>query len=128
MDRATIVATTLALREWLELDHEARWAGYRRRAVRIIDALNLKIPAALTLGCFTLDERLLDEPVNAVVIRPDVGSGHSPTSLATALASGTPSIRAISLGDELAFCLETVFDYEDELLIERISAAFSAQP
>ncbi len=31
MDRQIIVATVLALKEWLEMDHKARWESYREK-------------------------------------------------------------------------------------------------
>jgi L-seryl-tRNA(Ser) seleniumtransferase len=125
LDRATIVATAVALREWLAMDHEARWGSYRERAAKIVDALNLNVPAEVTLGCFTLDERLLPDPVNAVLVRPDPESGHTAATLDAALSAGEPSIRAAVVGDVLSLCLETVLEREDGELIERLHSALN---
>jgi L-seryl-tRNA(Ser) seleniumtransferase len=127
LDRSTVVATTLALREWLTMDHAERWRAYRRRAEKIAKTLQLRVPAEVTVGCFTLDERLLPEPVNAVFVRPDVGSHHSAASLSASLADGNPSVRAVAVGDVLSLCLETVFEHEDELLIDRLMTALDGE-
>jgi L-seryl-tRNA(Ser) seleniumtransferase len=125
MDRSTVVATTLALREWLVMDHDARWAGYRRRASRLVRILEGRAPANFKPGCFTLDERIADEPVNAVLVRPGQDSRYPAAGLETVLAVGSPSIRAIVVGDVLALCLETVSEDEDEIIIERLLTALN---
>jgi hypothetical protein len=50
---------------------------------------------------FTLDERLVDGPVNAVGV-------PGAASLEPQLAAGDPSVRAITVGDALVFCTETL--------------------
>lgn len=123
MDRSTVVATTVALREWLAMDHEARWAAYGRRAERMIADLAV-LPAKVQAGHFTLDERVLTEPVNAVVIRPDGEIAPSAASLDSRLAEGNPSIRGIVVDDVLVIVLETVLESEDVLVVERLLEAF----
>jgi D-glucosaminate-6-phosphate ammonia-lyase len=125
LDRATVVATTLALQEWLAMDHAARWESYRRRAESLVDALGDRVPAAARTGCFTLDERLVDEPVNSVLIRPDDDAGRTAAQLEELLAAGIPSVRAVAVDDTLSLCLETVAPSQDALLVERVVAAFA---
>ena len=36
MDRQTVVATVVALEEWLAMDHDARWQGYRRQVENLL--------------------------------------------------------------------------------------------
>jgi D-glucosaminate-6-phosphate ammonia-lyase len=127
MDRSTVVATTVALREWLAMDHSARWAAYLRRASHIASVLEGKAPATFEPGGFTLDERLVDEPVNAVLVYANQGSRHQAAEVEAMLARGNPSIRAVVVGDVLALCLETVREDEDELIIERLLAALNAE-
>jgi D-glucosaminate-6-phosphate ammonia-lyase len=96
LDRATIVATVAALEEWLAMDHDARWEGYGAVARELQSALGG------SLRQFTLDERLIEDPlVNAVVVE---GAGR----LADQLAAGDPSVRAMPYGDDLVFCTETL--------------------
>jgi D-glucosaminate-6-phosphate ammonia-lyase len=125
MDRLNVVATVLALREWLEMDHAARWEAYRKRADGIIAALS-GLPARLRPGCFTLDERIVDEPVNAVLIEPTAASGITAAVLEARLASGSPRLISVTVGNVLALCLET-FDNDEELIvIRRVTDALSA--
>jgi D-glucosaminate-6-phosphate ammonia-lyase len=96
LDRAAIAATVAALEEWMATDHAARWERYAAVARSLADALG-----GGELKQFTLDERLVDGPVNAVVMPGAAG-------LASALADGDPSIRAIVDGDALVLCTETL--------------------
>ena len=129
LDRSTVVATTVALQEWTELDHEARWRGYAQRADGLVDRLR-DVPrdvAAVMSACFTLDERIVDDPVNSLVIsltdqRADAGA------LAARLAAGTPSIRSVPDGRRLVLCLETVAPADDEVLADRVAQALEAAP
>lgn len=125
LDRATVIATTVALQEWLAMDHAARWDSYRRRAEAIAQALGDRIPASVRTGCFTLDERLVDEPVNSVLVVPDHDAGRTAAQLEELLAAGVPSVRAVAVGDTLSCCLETVLPAQDALLVERVIAAFA---
>jgi D-glucosaminate-6-phosphate ammonia-lyase len=118
LDRTSVAATVVALAEWLELDHEARWAGYASSVQTLAELLRGVAGLTATAGGFTLDERLVDEPVNAVVVRGPGGSEFDAERLAGELASGRPSIRCIPMNGALVFCVETVL--EDEL--EQISA------
>jgi len=125
MDRATVVATTLALQEWMAMDHAARWSGYQRRAEAITLELQHRVSGKFETGCFTLDERLVAEPVNSVFVTPPQQSVGAALALEKSLASGTPSIRAVAMGDLVALCLETVFEEQDQLLVDRTVAALA---
>jgi L-seryl-tRNA(Ser) seleniumtransferase len=96
LDRATVAATCAALEAWFATDHEARLRGYADLA----EQLARRLPGA-ELKQFTLDERLIDGPVNAVVV-------PGAAALAPALAAREVSIRAIVSGDSLAFCTEAL--------------------
>lgn len=97
LDRATVAATCGALEEWFATDHEARLHGYAALA----EDLAGRLGGAAQLKLFTLDERLVDGPVNAVVV-------PGAASLAPALAARDPSVRAVVVGDSLVFCTETL--------------------
>jgi hypothetical protein len=66
---------------------------------------------------FTLDERLVDGPVNAVLVR-----GADPVALEAGLAAGNPSIRAMAEGDALVFCTEALRSGE----VDEIAAALAS--
>jgi D-glucosaminate-6-phosphate ammonia-lyase len=109
LDRAAVAATCGALEEWFATDHEARLGGYAELAKELAGHL----PGS-ELKQFTLDERLVDGPVNAVVV-------GGAASLEPTLAARDPSVRAIVSGDSLAFCTEALASGE----VVEIGAAMS---
>jgi D-glucosaminate-6-phosphate ammonia-lyase len=121
LDRATVCATVAALEEWTLTDHAARWEGYAALA-RSLAARCAELPGAeCALRQFTLDERLVDGPVNAVVVSgcPD------PAGVVARLAAGDPSVRAMLDGDALVLCTEALSPIE----VDEVAAAlYSAWP
>jgi D-glucosaminate-6-phosphate ammonia-lyase len=104
LDRATVCATVAALEEWTRTDHAARWEGYGELA-RALAARCAELPGA---GCalrqFTLDERLVDGPVNALVVT----GARDPADVVARMAAGDPSVRAMLDGDAVVFCTEAL--------------------
>jgi L-seryl-tRNA(Ser) seleniumtransferase len=118
LDRATVAATVAALESWLAMDHAARWQGYGALASALAERLGALPGARCALRQFTLDERLVDGPVNAVVVdgAPDAAA------VAAALAGGDPSVRCLALDGALVFCTETLAAGE----LAEIAAALQA--
>ncbi len=121
MDRQTIIAVVVALEEWLKSDHKARFANYVRQA----DLLKGKLQGlpGLTLEpmCFTMDERLIPDPVNALVITFDKAkSGLTANEASDKLAAGDPSILAVVEGDRLAVVMDVLEDPEILAIAERL--------
>lgn len=110
LDRGAVVGTVLALEEWLAADHASRWDSYRVRAERLAEELGGETAQ------FTLDERLVPKPVNSLVL----DAGERASGFAAELAAGDPSIVCVPLDGKLVFCLETVEDSDEPLLLERI--------
>ena len=123
MDRQTVVATVVALEEWLTMDHAARWAGYRRQVDALRAGLAALPDATLSPMCFTMDERLIPEPINCLVVELSPRAERSAAQLAAMLAAGNPSIRCIVEGSALAIVVETVREGEEKLIVERILQA-----
>jgi D-glucosaminate-6-phosphate ammonia-lyase len=123
MDRQTVVATVLALEEWLTMDHDARWQTYRQQVEALRAGLAELPDATLTPMCFTMDERLVPEPVNCLVVEFVRNARRSATDVAHALAAGNPSIRCIVEGDALVFVVETVRAGEEAVIVERVLQA-----
>jgi seryl-tRNA(Sec) selenium transferase len=117
LDRAAVVATVAALEEWLELDHVVRVAGYATVAEALATRCERLPGARVERKQFTLDERLVDGPINAVLVR-----GGDPVALEAGLAAGNPSIRSITEGDALVFCTEALRPGE----VDEIAAALSS--
>lgn len=124
MDRTAVVATTLALQSWFECDHNERLAGYARR----VDFLRSELGSHGLGGdaracCFTLDERVIDEPVNSVFLPV-----ADPRAVAQQLATGTPAVRCVDLVDGLLFCVECVADDELGGIVDAFAAVVDQEP
>lgn len=126
LDRTTIVATLLALEEWLAMDHDERWRSYRRRVDALIDALS-DLPGIRTEAKqFTLDERLTDEAPNALVVTAN--GTEAAAELEHELAAGTPHILCSRIDERLVFAVETIEPEEDGVVARRIRELATAQP
>jgi D-glucosaminate-6-phosphate ammonia-lyase len=126
MDRQIIVATVFALQEWLAMDHEARWQGYRRQVENLCSGLAGIPDATLTPMCFTMDERLILDPVNCLVVDFAPTAVRSAEQVSHALARGNPSIRCIVEGTALVIVVETVQDGDENVIAERVRQAAAA--
>lgn len=123
MDRQIVVATVLALEEWFAMDHEARWDGYRRQVDTLRSALADLPGTTLTPMCFTMDERLIPDPVNCLVVAFTPDSGTTARQVAGRLAGGNPSIRCVVEDAALVIVVETVTPEEMEIIAERLRQA-----
>ena len=123
MDRQVVIATVLALQEWFAMDHDARWQGYRRQVEILCNELASIPDATLTPMCFTMDERLIPNPVNCLVVDFAPTAARSAAQISHALASGNPSIRCIVEGTALVIVVETVQDGEERVIAERVRQA-----
>jgi D-glucosaminate-6-phosphate ammonia-lyase len=117
LDRGTVAATVAALEAWVGLDHEARLAGYAALAQALAERLAGLAGARVELGHFSLDERLLAGPVNAVAVR---GGGD----LTAALAARDPSLRAMFLDGALVLCTEALSAPELGEVADGVSAVW----
>jgi L-seryl-tRNA(Ser) seleniumtransferase len=127
MDRQTVVAVVVALEEWLAMDHARRFAAYARQAEWLKSALAGLRGIALRPMCFTMDERLLPEPVNSLVIRIDPAvAGIDARGVAEVLEAGTPSIMAIREDDKIAIVMDVLQDDELAIIAGRLRTALGA--
>jgi L-seryl-tRNA(Ser) seleniumtransferase len=127
MDRQTVVATLLALEEWLSMDHDARWQMYSQQVETLRAGLAGLPNATLTPMCFTMDERLIPEPVNCLVVELSPEAPQTAADIARTLATGNPAIRCIVEGNALVIVVETVREGEEVVIIERLLQAARAE-
>jgi L-seryl-tRNA(Ser) seleniumtransferase len=121
LDRATVAGTVAALEAWTVLDHDARLKGYAELAAALA-ARCAELPGArVELKQFTLDEQLVDGPINAVLVRGGAAAG-----LVTALAAGDPSIRAMAYDGALVFCTEALTAIELDEIVAALSALWQS--
>ena len=121
MDRQTIVAVVTALDEWLAMDHGARHAKYCEQVAALERDLAGLPHLTLAPKCFTMDERFVDEPVNALLITVDeANAGLTARAVAENLAEGDPSIAAIQDGDRIGIVMDVLRDEEVTLIGQRL--------
>jgi D-glucosaminate-6-phosphate ammonia-lyase len=125
LDRQTIVAVYVALRDWFAAGAEARLADYARKVELLRARLAGRPGLDLTPMCFTMEETLAPEPVNCLHIRIDAQSGTTAAGVDRELQAGDPSVLAHVVDDALVVVVDSVSDEDDELLADRLAAAFS---
>jgi L-seryl-tRNA(Ser) seleniumtransferase len=124
LDRGTIVGVVAALEEWIEMDHAARFASYKRLVEQIGSHLK-DIPGVRTTPmCFTMDETLEPEPINCLHVAVDATSGTSARDVDAAMREGKPSILGHLLGDVLIFDVECVSAAEADVIGHRLREEF----
>jgi L-seryl-tRNA(Ser) seleniumtransferase len=123
LDRQTVVATVVALQEWFEIDHDARWAGYSDKVSTIAECVRGAAHVKADPMLFTMDERLVPAPVNCLTLRFDARSGKNARSVSEILAAGDPSIRTVLLDDVLVIAVDTVLDGQELIIGDRLRRA-----
>jgi L-seryl-tRNA(Ser) seleniumtransferase len=123
MDRQTVAAVTVALEEWLAMDHGARFAGYVRQVELLKRSLAGLEGLRLEARCFTMDERFIEDPVNCLLATFEkTAFGFSAEEVEARLAAETPAILAIREGDRIGFVMDVLEDHEVEHIGARIRA------
>jgi L-seryl-tRNA(Ser) seleniumtransferase len=120
LDRHVIVGVVVALKEWLEMDHSARWEGYARKVHYLCKELQAIPDITAQPKYFTMDERLIEEPVNCLAIHPESRSGWSAQKISDALIDGEPSIATPVVGDILVVAMDTLLEGEEFLIAKRL--------
>jgi D-glucosaminate-6-phosphate ammonia-lyase len=126
MGRYEIAATTLALQAWFRADHVARLREYRERAATLQRLLGPLPGIATAQRCFTLDERVVEDPVNCLLLSFAAGAKITAAGLCTALAAGSPSIAAVQEAEQVLLVTETLESAHLSVIADRIRAAVIA--
>ena len=119
LDRHTIVATVVALQEWLAMDHEARWAGYREKVSAMRAILSGVVGITIAARYFTMDERLVDEPVSCMTVEFPEGAVKA-DEVSAALLAGEPSIATVVVDGKLVVAVDTVMEDQHLIIAERL--------
>jgi D-glucosaminate-6-phosphate ammonia-lyase len=123
LDRQTIVAVYVALRDWAAVGAEARLAEYEQK-VELIRSRLADVPGLeLAPMCFTMEETLAPAPVNCLRIGFGAETGKTAMEVDRALQSGDPSVLAHVVDGALVVVVDSVRDEDDELLADRLAAA-----
>jgi L-seryl-tRNA(Ser) seleniumtransferase len=127
VDRQEVVAVVAALREWMTMDHQARFNNYRARAE--------KLKAAMATIPHT-SVSLYGDPVMGVRIDLDASKvSKSTAQIADELKAGNPSIWFhwdLSMyvqkqaANSMVFSVETIVDGDEPVIAERLNAVLSS--
>ncbi|MCZ6679558.1 MAG: aminotransferase class V-fold PLP-dependent enzyme [Candidatus Poribacteria bacterium] len=121
LDRQEIVGVAVALREWFDMDHEARIAEHWQKAQTLQDAL-ADIPH-LTFAQVP-EERSLG---NALRITLDEGAiGKTASQITEALREGNPSIWAGDSGNSISIGVANLIDDDVQVVADRLRELLTA--
>ena len=114
IDRQEVVGVVTALRLWLDMDHNQRFAAAARRGRNLRAALqdvqHLELPPD--------DE---DAQMATLAARPDASAlGKTAAEISDALQNGNPSIWLWTANGVLNFYMDTVVDGDEEIIAERL--------
>ena len=107
LDRHTIVATVVALEEWMTMDHEARWESYKHKVEEMRARLAGVEGISTNARYFTMDERLVGEPVSCMTVEFP-GGPPAAERMSAELLAGEPSIATVVLDDKLVIAVDTL--------------------
>ncbi len=116
VDRQEVIAVYGALREWLTMNHEDRFAAYEARVAALRPALS-------GIDGISLQDFTPDGPLEglAVISDPDV-TGMTGAQIVEALRDGNPSIwvRESDLGDRFAIRMMTLKEGGEQVIADRL--------
>ena len=121
LDLYTVVGTVLAVEEWFETDHDARWRSYAQLVGDLEDAV-ADIPGVRTeRRFFTMVETLEDEPVNCLVIHTE----RAPEA-ERALWEANPRIAVHAWEETLIVAVDTLRPEQCDYVGARLREALAA--
>jgi L-seryl-tRNA(Ser) seleniumtransferase len=126
VDRQEVVAVVAALREWMEMDHQARFDLYKARAQKLQAAM-AQIPH--------IEVSLHGDPVTGVRINLEPSAvSMNVAQIADALKAGNPSIWFhwdLSMyvqrqaANSMVFSVETIMDGDEAVIAEKLRAVLN---
>ncbi|TEU15528.1 MAG: aminotransferase class V-fold PLP-dependent enzyme, partial [Anaerolineales bacterium] len=117
LDRQEIIAVVVALREWLTMDHQARFLTYERRVA------NLQRELEGVPGIQVVPE---GSPVTGLLVRVDEKAfGRTIADIAEALREGDPSIWVRSREDAITLSVKTIVDGDELVIADRLKSLLS---
>jgi L-seryl-tRNA(Ser) seleniumtransferase len=112
LDRQEIVAVVVALREWMTMDHQARFEGYARRVQQLQDALD-RVPH--------LELAPDGNPVTGLRIVLDQSAlEKTAAEIAAGLKAGNPSIWVRAHQDAIIVSVGTIIDGDERVIANRL--------
>jgi len=117
LDRQEIIAVVVALREWMAMDHQARFEGYERRVRAFQKELE---------GIPHIEVTLQGSPVTGLRIALDEQAlGKTAAQIAEALREGDPSIWLHAQADTITVSVSTLMDGDELIIAEGVKRLLS---
>jgi D-glucosaminate-6-phosphate ammonia-lyase len=117
LDRQEIVATVVALQEWLTIDHQARFAAYEGRVQRLREALE---------GTPHVETAPQGDPVTGLRITLDERSlGQTAVDISEGLQRGDPDIRVTSQANAITVSVVTLLDGDEMVIADELKRLLS---
>ncbi|MCH7823938.1 MAG: aminotransferase class V-fold PLP-dependent enzyme [Acidobacteria bacterium] len=123
LDRQVIVGVVVALQEWMSIEPAQRWAGYAEKVDRLLERARLNEIEGVTVQprYFTMEENLLERPVNCVALAFDAGSDHTAHTVSDALLTGKPSIAAMVHEESLVVAVDVMLPGQELIVADRLN-------
>lgn len=118
MDRQIVVGVVEALREWMAIDHQARFSQYAEQAFNLSRTL-ADIPGVTPLPrFFTMEETLEDGPINCLQIM--LPMQIDARMVARQLSERPPRVLVHAVDKSIVAVMDTVLPGEEAVIGERI--------
>jgi D-glucosaminate-6-phosphate ammonia-lyase len=119
LDRHTIVATVVALQEWFDMDHEARWAMYQEKVSAMRKILGGVAGITTEARYFTMDERLAAEPVSCMTVEFSHDAARA-DEVSSALLAGEPSIATAVIDGKVVVAVDTLLEDQHLVIADKL--------
>ena len=123
LDRQIIVGVVVALQEWLSIDPAQRWAGYAERVDRLLERARLEQIQGVTAQAryFTMEETLLERPVNCLALTFDANSNTTAQAVSDALLRGEPCIATMVHDESLVVAVDVMLHGQELTVGDRLN-------
>jgi len=112
LDRQEIIALVVALREWMTMDHQARFESYERRVRELQKKLE---------GVPNIEATPQGSPVTSLHIALDEKAlGKTAVEITDALREGDPSIWLRSQADTITVSMANIMDGDELVIADRL--------
>jgi L-seryl-tRNA(Ser) seleniumtransferase len=122
LDRQEIVALVVALREWMEMDHQARMEDYDRKVRSLLDKLEGVPHIEVTA---TPEGENLYSSVTVTV--DDASAGKSTEEVVEALRDGDPRVEVPLREGKIFFSVRTLVEGDEQIIADRLEEILSSE-
>lgn len=117
LDRQEIIAVVVALREWVTMDHRARFEGYDRKVSYLMNELK----GIAGVKATPMPEEA-DFATSLHLTLDGKSLGKTAAEVAKALREGDPRIWVRQRGDTIAVWTGTLVDGDEQVIVERLKS------